>query len=79
MDNEVLAYKKMILSRTEEIPIWERKWLTVEEAAAYSGIGRTKLRELANQKGCPFVIWMNNKIHIIRDKFDKYIEAQYRV
>lgn len=79
MDNEVLAYKEILVSRKEENPIWERKWLTVEEAAAYSGIGRTKLRELANQSGCPFAIWMNNKIHIIRDKLDKYIEAQYRI
>ena len=79
MDNEVLAYKEILISRKEEIPIWERKWLTVEEAAAYSGIGRTKLRELANQRGCPFAIWMNNKIHILREKLDKYTESQYRI
>ena len=23
-----------------EVPIWQKKWLTLEEAAAYSGIGR---------------------------------------
>ena len=30
----------------KEIPIWEKANLTLEEAAAYSGIGIGKLREL---------------------------------
>lgn len=54
---EVRTYQEKLISNAEE-PIWERKWLTIEEAAAYSGIGRTKLRELSNQAGCPFAIWM---------------------
>ena len=41
---EVRTYQEKLISNAEE-PIWERKWLTIEEAAAYSGIGRTKLRE----------------------------------
>ena len=28
-----------------EVPIWEKSNLTLEEAAAYSGIGSNKLRE----------------------------------
>ena len=57
----------------------DRKWLTIEEAAAYSGIGRTKLRELSNQAGCPFAIWIGNKIHIVRERLDKYIDKQFRI
>lgn len=38
---EVRTYQEKLISNAEE-PIWERKWLTIEEAAAYSGIGRTK-------------------------------------
>ena len=30
----------------KEVPIWEKSNLTLEEAAAYSGIGTGKLREL---------------------------------
>ena len=67
-----------LISNAEE-PIWERKWLTIEEAAAYSGIGRTKLRELSNQAGCPFAIWIGNKIHIVRKRLDKYIDKQFRI
>ena len=71
-------YQEKLISNAEE-PIWERKWLTIEEAAAYSGIGRTKLRELSNQAGCPFAIWIGNKIHIVRERLDKYIDKQFRI
>ena len=30
----------------KEVPIWEKSNLSLEEAAAYSGIGVNKLREL---------------------------------
>lgn len=61
------------------IPIWKKSNLTVEEAAAYSGIVRTKLRELSNQAGCSFAIWIGNKIHIVRERLDKYIDKQFRI
>lgn len=32
----------------KEVPIWEKTNLTLEEAAAYSGIGINKLREITN-------------------------------
>lgn len=75
---EVRTHQEKLISNAEE-PIWERKWLTIEEAAAYSGIGRTKLRELSNQAGCPFAIWIGNKIHIVRERLDKYIDKQFRI
>lgn len=61
MLKEVRAYQNKIISNKEETPIWERKWLTIEEASAYSGIGRGKLRELSKMAGCPFAIWMEAK------------------
>lgn len=75
----VSTYGYEITNSNAEEPIWERKWLTIEEAAAYSGIGRTKLRELSNQAGCPFAIWIGNKIHIVRERLDKYIDKQFRI
>ena len=77
---QIKKYGGKVLAVTNaEEPIWERKWLTIEEAAAYSGIGRTKLRELSNQAGCPFAIWIGNKIHIVRERLDKYIDKQFRI
>ena len=44
-----------------EVPIWEKSNLTLEEAAAYSGIGINKLRKLSNSESCPFVLWVGSK------------------
>ncbi len=57
-----------------EVPIWEKSNLTLEEAAAYSGIGINKLREITNQRGCDFVLWIGTKRLIKRKRLDAYIE-----
>lgn len=79
LNREVKAYQEKLTSKTNEIPLWERQWLTIEEASEYSGIARRKLRELSNTSGCPFAIWMGNKIHIIREKLDRYTETHNRI
>lgn len=57
-----------------EVPIWKKSNLTLEEAAAYSGIGINKLRELTNQRGCNFVLFVGTKRLIKRRLLDAYIE-----
>lgn len=57
-----------------EVPIWEKSNLTLKEAAAYSGIGIKKLRELSNERGCNFVLFVGSKRLIKRRLFDAYIE-----
>ena len=42
----------------KEGPVWEKSNLTLEEAAAYSGIGVHKLRELSDKEDCEFVLWV---------------------
>ena len=63
----------------KEIPIWEKSNLTVEEAAAYSGIGMNKLRDLSDKETCPFVLWVGTKRLIKRRKLDEYIEKAYSI
>ena len=63
----------------KEIPIWEKSNLTLEEAAAYSGIGINKLRELSNEQNCRFVLWVGNKRLIKRRLFDQYNEHEYSI
>lgn len=63
----------------KKIPIWEKSNLTLEEAAAYSGIGMGKLREITNEKNCNFVLWVGNKRLIKKKLFDKYIEQAYSI
>ena len=45
----------------KEIPILEKSNLTLEEAAAYSGIGINKLRTLSDGEHCQFVLWIGSK------------------
>lgn len=61
------------------IPIWEKANLTLEEAAAYSGIGIHKFRMLSEKAECDFVLWVGNKRLIKRQKFAEFIERQYSI
>lgn len=63
----------------KEVPIWEKSNLTIEEAAAYSGIGRNKLRELTENENCQFVLWIGTKRLVKRKKLDEYIEKAYSI
>lgn len=63
----------------KEVPIWEKANLTLEEAAAYSGIGTGKLREITNNKNCNFVLWVGNKRLIKKRLFDKFIEQVFSI
>ena len=63
----------------KEMPFWEKSNLTLEEAAAYSGIGVNKLRELTNEEGCEFVLWVGSKRLIKKQKFNDFIEKSYSI
>lgn len=49
-----------------EIPLYEKPFLSIEEASVYTGIGRDKLYELTNPEDCPFVLWIGNRRMIKR-------------
>ena len=62
-----------------EIPIWEKSNLTLEEAAAYSGIGINKLRKPTESEQCSFVLWNGTKRLIKRRKLDEYMDRMYSI
>ena len=62
-----------------EIPIWEKSNLTLEEAAAYSGIGINKLRKLTESEQCSFVLWNGTKRLIKRRKLDEFMDRMYSI
>ena len=49
------------MNKLIEIPIYQKQNLTIEEAAVYSNIGQSKLRELTDNDSCRFVIWVGKK------------------
>ena len=60
-----------------DVPIWNKANLTIEEAAAYFGIGMNKLRELTEDENCKFVLYIGSKRLIKRQMFEKYREQAY--
>ena len=66
-------------SKDYAVPLWEKANLTVYEAAAYSGIGADKLRELTDREDCEFVLWNGTKRLIKRKKLDEFLERAYSI
>ena len=60
-----------------EVPLWEKANLTIEEAAAYFGIGENKLRELTSDENCKFVLWIGTKRLIKRRQFEQHLEHAF--
>lgn len=84
--NEMKRTKVLIMlkeqkedEKMKEVPIWEKSNLTLEEAAAYTGIGISKLRQMSDREDCTFVLWVGTKRLIKRKKFDEYIDMAYSV
>ena len=76
----LMNWRTTLLSNIiKEVPIWEKSNLTLEEAAAYTGIGVNKIREISNNDNCPFVLWVGNKRLKKRKKFDEYVERQFSI
>lgn len=63
----------------KDVPIWEKAALTLEEAAAYTGIGMQKLRELSAGDDCDFVFWNGAKRMFKRKKLEDYLEKAYSI
>ncbi len=62
-----------------EIPLWHKWNLTVDEATKYFNIGEAKLRELIDDPRCEFVLFVGKKRLIKRVKFEKYLEEEYSI
>ena len=57
----------------QNVPVWEKITMTIEEAAEYSSIGINKIRELSSDPRCNFVIYVGKKRLIKRKEFEKFI------
>ena len=61
--------------KNNDVPIWEKYTLTIEEAAKYFRIGEGKLRKLAEENpSAPWVLMNGNRIQIKRKLFEKLID-----
>ena len=62
-----------------EIPIWEKKLLTINEASQYFSIGANKIREMTADEDCDYVVWIGSKRLIKRERFGEYLDTQYSI
>ena len=61
---------------TNDIPIWQKYTLSIEEASRYFRIGETKLRRLAEEN--PDANWLilnGHRLQIKRKQFEKVIDT----
>lgn len=65
--------------KVELVPLWQRTTLTLEEATAYSGIGRDKLIEISDDPDCDFILWVGNKRLFKREKLDRFIDSAFSI
>lgn len=61
------------------VPIEEKPFLTLEEGAAYFGIGINKLRSITAQKASPYVIWNGSKRLIKKAALEEYLNKAYSI
>ena len=65
--------------KLELVPVWLKTTLTLDEATAYSGLGRDKLSELSMKDELGLVLWVGRKRLFKRQKLDDYINREYSV
>lgn len=65
--------------RYQMVPVWEKGFLTLEEAAAYTNINITKLKEISNGEDCDFVLWNGSRRLLKRKKLDEFLENSFSI
>lgn len=63
----------------KEVPLSEKKYLTLNEASICFGIGKNRIRELSNARGCRFVLWVGNRRLIKRELFEKFLDESFSI
>ena len=56
MESEVNFQREWFKSRGSDVPLWHRQNLSIEETAAYTGIGRDTIYKLIKQDDCNFTL-----------------------
>lgn len=69
----------MFTSENHNIPLKDRPTLTVKEAAAYTGIGMNKIRDICSDENCQFVLWNGNRMMVKRKPFEDYLNRAYSI
>ena len=62
-----------------EVKISEKVLLSLEEAAAYTGIGVNKLRALSESENCSWVLWNGSKRLLKRERLRDFLIKEFSI
>ena len=68
MESEVV-----VIPKQKDVRICEKTLLSVDEAAAYTGIGTKKLVALSKEPGCKFIIYVGAKRMFKRELLEEFL------
>ena len=57
----------------------EKPLLTLREAAAYTGIGVNRLRDMSNEPNCDYVLFLGTKRMLKRTALLAFLEQAYTI
>ena len=58
-----------------KVPICQKLYLTLREAAEYSNIGVNRLSDMVSNPKCDFALFVGKKKLIKREKFEDFINS----
>mgnify|MGYP003294723337 CR=1 FL=1 len=67
------------MAKIIEVPVERKALLTVEEAAAVTGLGMGKLREISSDERCDFVLWNGAKRMFKKDRLIAFLYNSYSI
>ena len=68
------------LKHLQEVPIWEKYALSVNEAAQYFHLGIKKLRQIIKMdKYAPYLIWNGGRVFIKRKMFEEFLNHEIQL
>ena len=67
-----------IIDQTRQVLLKDKPFMTLTEAARYTGVGQHKLSELSDDPECEFVFWVGKKRMFKREKLVDYLSLLER-
>ena len=64
---------------TKEVYLKDKPFLTLTEAAKYTGVGQHKLSELSDDPRCEFVWWVGKKRMFKGEKLVEYLSNAFSI
>lgn len=64
-----------LVQQENNVPLWFKYALTIDEASKYFNIGRNKLRFLTYANNSDYILRNGTKVLIKREKFERYLNG----